>query len=212
MGNNNIRLLRKQRKQSGQQLAEALKVSQSTISLWENGDIDYVTAQRIANLYNMSADEILKNSSEKIFSSPISTDIKIDMLDVAACCGFGVENFQENVIGCWSMPSSEYKSISISSNPENVKMLRVKGDSMNPTIKDGDWVLVDVSYLSPDSDGVFLLYLSTGLAIKRLQGTVATDEIVIKSDNPRYNDQNAKLTDVKILGKVIYTLIAEKVG
>lgn len=212
MGNNNIRLIRRQHKQSGQQLAEALKVSQPTISLWENGTIDNVTAQRIANHFNMSIDDVLKTEKPNICPVSKIDEIKIDMLDVTACCGEGIENFQENIIGCWSMPISEYKSISISSNPENVKMLRVKGDSMFPTIKDGDWVLVDISYLSPDSDGMFLLYLSTGLAIKRIQGTVITDEIIIKSDNPKYNDQNAKLTDIKILGKVIYTLTAEKVG
>lgn len=151
--------------------------------------------------------------SKSIVEYPIENidSVNIDMLDATACCGEGIDNFQENVIGCWSMPINDYKSITVSSNPNKVKMLRVKGDSMFPTIKDGDWVLVDISYLSPDSDGMFLLYLSTGLAIKRLQGTV-TDEIVIKSDNPKYDNFNAKLADIRIVGKVIYTLNAEKVG
>lgn len=211
MEKNNIKIIRKAHKETGKQLAKALGVSQPTISLWENGKIDNVIAQRIANHYNTTIDHVLGITSESYSNKDKDENIKIEMLDATACCGIGAENFQENVIGLWSMPIQEYKSISLSSNPENVKMLKVKGDSMAPTIKDGDWVLVDISCISPDSDGIFLLFLSTGLAIKRIQGTV-TDEIVIKSDNPKYDNFNARLKDVKILGKIIYILNAEKVG
>ncbi|MCX4348382.1 MAG: LexA family transcriptional regulator [Alphaproteobacteria bacterium] len=209
---NNIKIIRKAHKETGEQLAKALGVSQPTISLWENGEIDYVVAQRVANHYKTTPEYILGTHCEVSKNKQDDdNNIKIEMLDATACCGVGIDNFQENVIGLWSMPINDFKSISLSSTPENVKMLRVKGDSMSPTVRDGDWVLVDISYLSPDSDGMFLLYLSTGLAIKRVQGTIS-DEIVIKSDNPKYDNFNAKLTDVKILGKVIYTLKAEKVG
>lgn len=91
-------------------------------------------------------------------------------------------------------------------------MLRVSGDSMEPTLKDGDWILADISRKSPDSDGIYLLQLSTGLAVKRLQGSITPDTIIIKSDNPIYNPENANLKDVIILGRVIYILKTEKVG
>lgn len=137
--------------------------------------------------------------------------ISIDIVDATACCGMGIENFQENVIGQWNMPLLEYRTISTTSNPDNVKMIRVKGDSMAPTIKDGDWALVDASFRAPDSDGIYLLKISTGLAIKRLQGSVGNNVIII-SDNPKYPPVTAANGDVQICGKIIYTLNAEKVG
>lgn len=138
-------------------------------------------------------------------------NISIDILDATACCGMGVENFMENVIGQWNMPLLEYRTISTTSNPDNVKMLRVKGDSMAPTIKDGDWVLVDTSFRAPDSDGIYLLKISTGLAIKRLQGSVGNN-ITIISDNPKYPPVTASSGEILICGKIIYTLSAEKIG
>ena len=123
----------------------------------------------------------------------------------------GIECFEENVVGCWNMPNNDFRTITTTSKPENVKLLRVKGDSMSPTIKDGDWVMADISLKQADSDGIYLLRMSTGLAIKRLQGSVKNDILII-SDNPKYPTVTADSGEVSILGKVIYTLNAEKVG
>ena len=136
--------------------------------------------------------------------------ISIDMLDTVACCGNGADGLTENVIGNWQMPLVDFRQITMSA-PETVKMIKVKGDSMEPTLCDGDWALVDISRILPDSDGMFLLRLSTGLAIKRLQGGI-TEEVIVKSDNPKYSDITANIGEIRILGKVIYTLKAEKVG
>ena len=136
--------------------------------------------------------------------------VSIEMLDVTACCGNGIENLTENVAGQWVMPMPDFRQITMSA-PENIKLLRVKGDSMNPTLKDGDWVMVDITRKAPDSDGLFLLLLANGLAVKRVQCGLGQNITVI-SDNPIYAPIPATLEEVPIAGKVIYTLKAEKVG
>ena len=136
--------------------------------------------------------------------------VSIEMLDVTACCGSGIENITENVSGHWAMPLLDFRQITMSS-PENIKLIRVKGDSMNPTLKDGDWVMVDITHKAPDSDGLFLLLLANGLAVKRVQCGLGQNITVI-SDNPIYTSIPATLEEVPIVGKVIYTLKAEKVG
>lgn len=139
-----------------------------------------------------------------------TSSVKIDILDVTACCGTGNEISSENITGKWTMSESDFRSISLTSNPKNVKMIKAVGDSMAQTINDGDWCLVDTSLNSATSDGIYLIRLSTGLAIKRLQGGL-TDEIVVKSDNPIYDPINAKISDLRIIGRVIYILNARKV-
>ena len=136
--------------------------------------------------------------------------VSIEMLDVTACCGNGIENIAENVSGHWAMPLLDFRQITMSA-PENIKLIRVKGDSMNPTLKDGDWVMVDITRKAPDSDGLFLLLLANGLAVKRVQCGLGQNITVI-SDNPIYAPIPATLEEVPIVGKVIYTLKAEKVG
>lgn len=110
--------------------------------------------------------------------------ISIDMLDAVACCGTGIENLNENVNGKWLMPLIDSRQITMSA-PENIKMIKVKGDSMEPTLKEGDWVLVDISRISPDSDGLFLLRLAGGLAVKRIQCGLG-NSINVLSDNKNY--------------------------
>lgn len=139
-----------------------------------------------------------------------ANSVAIDMLDAVACCGEGIETLSEAVVGKWIMPIEEFKSISLASS-DNVKLLSVKGDSMQPTIDDGDFVFVDITRKQPDSDGMFLLRLSTGLVVKRIQGGL-TDNIIVKSDNPKYDNLTAKVGEVSIIGKVIYILKAKKVG
>ncbi len=153
-------------------------------------------AQTIGNFFSN-----IKNKKETI---------AVDMLDTTACCGNGIENFAENVNGKWLMPLADFRQITMTA-PDNIKLLKVRGDSMEPTLKEGDWVLVDITHVAPDSDGMFLLRMSTGLAVKRLQGGI-TQDVIVKSDNPKYDNITANIGEIRILGKVIYTLKADKVG
>ena len=83
-------------------------------------------------------------------------------------------------------------------------MLRVQGDSMTPTINEGDFVWVDISNNYVGSDGLYLIRMATGLAVKRLQ--TGLSNIVIKSDNPNYSDITADVGELKIVGRVVHIL------
>lgn len=147
--------------------------------------------------------------AEKI-TSPINRkdEVTIEMIDATACCGDGIDNLPEKTCGHWRLPIAEFKSIT-SSSPENLRMLRVQGDSMQPTISEGDWVWVDTSNNFVGSDGIYLIRMATGLAVKRLQSGLSN--IVIKSDNPTYSDITADVGEVKIIGKVVYILNGRRV-
>lgn len=132
----------------------------------------------------------------------------IDMIDATACCGDGIDNLPEKVCGHWKLPLIDFKSIT-SGNPDNIKMLRVQGDSMQPTINEGDFVWVDVSNNFASSDGIYLIRMSTGLAVKRLQAGL--NDITIKSDNTSYSDITADVGKVQIIGKVVHILNSRRV-
>lgn len=146
--------------------------------------------------------------ASKITSVFKKDEVTIEMIDVTACCGDGIDNLPEKTCGHWRLPIAEFKSIT-SSNPENLRMLRVQGDSMQPTINEGDWVWVDTSNNYIGSDGMYLIRMATGLAVKRLQSGLSN--VVIKSDNPTYSDITADVGEVKIIGKVVYILNGRRV-
>lgn len=135
--------------------------------------------------------------------------VKIDIINATACCGSGNDILTEKPIGIWQMPLIEFKNICTTA-PDAVKMIKVTGDSMFPTLSDGDWVLVNTANNFFNSDGLYIIRSTGGLSIKRLQGGLA-DTITIKSDNKDYDSINANLTDVQIIGRVIYILNARKV-
>lgn len=126
--------------------------------------------------------------------------VRIDIIDAAACCGSGLENFSENRIGSLSIPLQEFKEIT-NVSPTNVKLIRAAGDSMEPTINDGDRVWVDTSNNFVSSDGIYLIRIASSIVIKRIQ--IGPSGITVKSDNARYGD--FPLQDgCQIIGKVIY--------
>lgn len=133
---------------------------------------------------------------------------KVNILDVKACCSNDIENLTEQITGCWQMPLSEFKKISFA-DPRNVYMLQASGDSMQPTIADGDWALVDLAQNFMSSDGIYLIRLVNGLAIKRLQARL--NNITVKSDNTKYDDITAEAGELTVIGKIIYILNAKKV-
>ena len=144
MTENKIRFLRKKSGLTQPDMAKKIGISQSLLSLIENGsrEITPKMQNEIAAVLNVKIEDLFRLNEN---NSPQAADVaKIEMLDVTACCGNGVDNLSENSIGEWIMPLQEFRQITFA-DPQNIKMLKVVGDSMTPTLKAGDWVLVDIS-------------------------------------------------------------------
>lgn len=136
--------------------------------------------------------------------------ISIDVLDVSACCGNGIENFEENVIGQQMMTLPALREFTAAA-PENIKIIKAIGDSMVPTIYPGDVVWVDVSFKEPASDGLYLLCVGKDLMIKRIQINPFDNSATIKADNPQYETfQKGNYQEIKVVGKIIYHM--KKIG
>ena len=136
--------------------------------------------------------------------------VSIDVVDALACCGDGCENFSEKVIGKQMMTLAALHQLTLSA-PENIKILRVIGDSMQPTINPDDTVWVDISFTNPTSDGLYLIRIGSDLMVKRIQIHPLDNTATISSDNPKYAPIPAGyFRDVVVLGKVIYHI--KKVG
>lgn len=78
------------------------------------------------------------------------------------------------------------------------------GDSMEPTIRREDLMMVDTTQVSVNmNDQVWALTYGGGGMIKRLR-RLPDDRILIMSDNPSVSDFDAHLDDVHIIGKVVW--------
>lgn len=90
-------------------------------------------------------------------------------------------------------------------DPENMSLIKVSGDSMEPTLISGDLVLVDHNrdYIDPQG-GIYAIALDNTIMIKRLQPTYQDQKVRIISDNDRYDTIDTDIDQVKINGKVIW--------
>lgn len=165
--------------------------------------------EKLAFILGVDEQELTNRTlNRSVTNAPNSSIVRLEMLDATACCGEGVDNYAEPVIGSWAMPAIDFHALS-NTAPQNVKIIKAIGDSMTPTIADGDYVFVDISNPFVSSDGLYVLRLPNGLSIKRIQNGIKGD-ITIRSDNPQYDPITALAGEVKVLGRVIYIFNGKK--
>jgi Peptidase S24-like len=89
--------------------------------------------------------------------------------------------------------------------PSQLSLIQVVGDSMAPTLVNGDDIMVDRSAANtPLRDGIYVIRMDDVLMVKRLaKGPLGT--ISVLSDNPAYPDwSKVDGIEVSILGRVVW--------
>jgi phage repressor protein C with HTH and peptisase S24 domain len=87
-----------------------------------------------------------------------------------------------------------------------LSMINVRGDSMSPTLEDGDEILVDEGDAAARlRDGVYVLRMDDALLVKRLALNPSARTITVCSDNPAYlNWPDCDPADFDIFGRVVW--------
>ena len=87
--------------------------------------------------------------------------------------------------------------------PDAIVFIRAVGDSMLPTVRDGDLLAVDSTRLDPLDGQVFVVYTDAGLVVKRLRKG-AGNRWRLTSDNGAYEARPITQGD-RIVGQVAWT-------
>jgi len=121
--------------------------------------------------------------------------------DIYASAGGGALNYEEQS-DFLTLDEEMINHLGGKRAVKNIHALNVLGDSMEPTLNDGDIVFMDKESTNPNKNGVYIVSTPVGLFIKRLQlksdGTVA-----LVSDNKSYADEIVNAEDITVLGKVV---------
>lgn len=86
--------------------------------------------------------------------------------------------------------------------PAMLSVIEVEGDSMEPTLRDGDEILVDRTP-RPLRAGIHVIRIDDVLLVKRLEAGAAGTLRVI-SDNPAYPRLERAAADVDLVGRVVW--------
>jgi phage repressor protein C with HTH and peptisase S24 domain len=138
-------------------------------------------------------------------TSSLSHLVPIPRLEVSASAGPGSIADREGSIAHIAFDPAWLKTVTRASSAE-LSIIRVQGDSMHPTLADGDDILVDTSEIGRSlRDGVFVLRREESLLVKRLAIHPNGRTLTISSDNPAYPTwADCKPDSINLIGRVIW--------
>jgi len=89
---------------------------------------------------------------------------------------------------------------------QHLLLIRVKGDSMGPTLSEGDLVLIDTTSKMIETNSMYVIQFWGSLQIKRVQRKL-DGTAVIKSDNNIYEPEIVPIDQVdnlNVIGRVVW--------
>ncbi|MGY0266767.1 LexA family protein [Limosilactobacillus fermentum] len=186
--------LRKQQKISISELARKVDMSKSTVSQYFNGKLQFPLnrAHDFARVLGVTTDDLLGLDLSKV--NPVNKLTKIPLLGTIACGDPILAD--ENISGYLSEPTDFLPS-------GKLFYLRAKGQSMEPTIKDGSLVLIRQQSDVEDGEIAAILFVDDDEAtLKRIKRAGPT--VILMPDNRKYDpivvDQDHP---ARILGKAV---------
>ena len=105
----------------------------------------------------------------------------------------------------WSLPEGYLRS-ELHVGADVARIIEVQGDSMEPSLRSGDRIMVNVVARTPSPPGLFALWDGFGLVVKRIEHIPNSDPPALKvlSDNPLHADYERTAEEVNIVGRVIW--------
>lgn len=115
----------------------------------------------------------------------------------------------EAVVQRWGIPD-EYVYRDLRTAPARLRIASVIGDSMTPTLRPHDKVMIDTGHNVPSPDGIYALWDGYGVVVKRVEIVPRSDPKRVKviSDNPAHSAYELADGEVAIIGRVVAVIRA----
>lgn len=180
---------------SQSELANSLGVTRQTVSnrIKNESEVTVTELQRVENFFNISLFNSASIDNEIVYIDYYN--------DVFASCGQG------NIVF-----SSEKTKLPVAisliegySKSKSYSVINASGNSMTPTIDNGDKLIVE--HWSGDQiqdNKIYVFCYNNEFFVKRLYKNL--DEIIIKSDNPEYRTRSIggkAISDLVLIGKIV---------
>lgn len=192
-----LKELRCSRNLTQMKLAEDLNIAKSTISMYENGkrEPDYETLELIADYFNVNIGSLLSKGNPhkpKIHGSAV-----VPVLGYVRA-GIPIEAVEDIL---------DYEEISSElANTGEFFALKIKGDSMEPKISEGDVVIVRKQETIENGELAVVLVNGNDATVKRFY--MNESGVTLISSNPTYppfiySKKEVAELPVRVIGKVV---------
>ncbi len=169
---------------NNKELAEYLQTPYDTLNNWIKRDsIPLKIIDSMVQNEQFSYDWIF-TGKENLTQNSHSENYEIDLLNVRAGAGEGIYNYIIETVDTISLDKSFFRT---PINTNKIKGIQVDGDSMEPTLRDGDYVLIDEN-IRFGTNAIYAIQYGGQILIKRLQFKMDGTVLII-SDNPKYEKE-----------------------
>lgn len=177
-----------------EEIGDYVGVSKTTVQRWESGNISNMRRDRIKKL-----SEILRLDADELLGIDSQQQNKYGKIPVLGQVAAGVPIIaQEDILWYEDVPAQWVKN-------DRLFALKIKGDSMQPRMVEGDVVVVRQQSDVENGETAIIMIDGEATCKKILKHK---DGIVLVANNPEYppvlvSFPEIKNKDVQILGKVI---------
>ena len=147
---------------------------------------------------DLGAPDEEKSSARR--EKPRGSWIGIPRLPLSASAGPGTFADEEEPFGAFGVTPQWLREQGL--EPAMLSAIAVAGDSMEPTLRDGDEILVDRTPRAP-RDGIHVVRVDGALLVKRLE-TGRPGLIVLRSDNRAYDPIELRPAEIEVIGRVVW--------
>jgi phage repressor protein C with HTH and peptisase S24 domain len=156
--------------------------------------------RRLARYFSVD-EEVLGGPPSR---SPIDGFVTVPRLDVDASAGPGALDSAERSVGSMAFDPAWLRRLGVSDSAR-LSMIRVEGDSMVPTLSEGDEILVDGGDRAGRfRDGLYVLRLDEALVVKRV-ARGSGGRLSVLSDNPAFPGRpDCDPSEIDIVGRVVW--------
>lgn len=150
--------------------------------------------------------EAIPALDDGIFELSKTEFVSIPRYDAALSAGHGaiVDPYAEPL--GWAVFERQWLATVTRAMPQYLAVLQVDGDSMESTLNDRDWVLVDRTQTRLNRSGIYALQVGDAAWIKRIELDLERKLVQIISDNPKYGVQRLDESEICVIGRVVWVV------
>jgi len=209
MTNNINERIIKSRKSKGftqKHLAEILNISLPTMNHYESGKRipNSALLAKLAGAGERSGNS--QNPESSLTDSSMEGFVLVPRYNMEASVGGGSIIHSEQIVDHLAF-KADWVHKELGTDPKNLVLVHSMGDSMEPTIRSGDLLLVDRSKSRMKGDGIYLINLDDGLMVKRVEWLLG-GSVVIRGDNTAVSREqllpSTDLEKLQLLGRVVW--------
>jgi phage repressor protein C with HTH and peptisase S24 domain len=194
-------------------VAEACRISRAAVAQWESEEKPTApTADKIEPICDLlEVDPVwLLTGTHGKWGGKAGTDVGVTTVsvpeyNVQVSAGGGFYINAETKRDIWLF-SRRYLIDELRLDASQLVVLEVIGDSMEPTLRTGDRVMVNMNDKRVSQPGVFVLWDGDGTVVKRLEKIPNSKPQKLRSisDNPIHNAYDILTQDAMIVGRVVW--------